>query len=71
VSRKDLPESEIRLREAIAVFLYGKGYTDEQLKAVGITGPGKWYRYPDSGTYQRVGNVITVRQDGKADVSFL
>lgn len=59
----ELPD--IRLREAIAVYLYGKGYTDTQLKGIAILGKGRWYRYPTTGTYIRIGNQITISMTGR------
>jgi hypothetical protein len=64
----DLPD--IRLREAIAVYLYGKEYTDEQLRSIAIMGNGVWYRYPDSGTYKRVGNQITISMSGQHGITY-
>lgn len=64
----DMPD--IRLREAIAVFLYGKDYTDDHLRSIAILGKGVWYRYPDKGTYARIGNQIIVRQPGRETVRF-
>jgi hypothetical protein len=63
-------QPDIRLREAIAVYLYGKGYTDTQLKGIAILGKGRWYRYPHSGTYIRIGNQITISMSGRKAETF-
>jgi hypothetical protein len=68
-SMADMPD--IRIREAIAVYLFGKGYTEENLKSVGITGQGRWYKYPVGGTWERIGNMITVKQEGKRAKNFI
>jgi hypothetical protein len=67
---KYMPQSDIRLREAIAVYLYGKAYTTEQLKGVGILGSGRWIVFPKTGDYRRIGNIIQVRQDGEGWMAF-
>lgn len=59
----DLPD--IRLREAIAVYLFGTKYTDEQLRSIAIMGDGTWYKYPVHGTYKRVGNHTTIWMPGQ------
>lgn len=61
---------DIRLREAIAAYLYGSAFTEDQLKSIAIMGKGVWYRYPDTGTYIRVGNQITVSMPGQQEVTF-
>jgi len=54
---------DIRVREAVAVFLYGPGYSDAQLRGVGITKPGRWYCYPFHGTYKIYRGGIHVERD--------
>jgi hypothetical protein len=65
----DMPD--IRLREAVAVYIWGKGYTEENLKAVAITKEGRWYKYPVGGTWERTGNMITIKQEGKRAKNFI
>jgi hypothetical protein len=62
--------NDIRLREAIAVYLYGKGYTTEQLKGVGILPGRRWIVYPKTGDYRNIGDMIQVRQDGEGWMAF-
>jgi hypothetical protein len=59
----DMPD--IRLREAIAAFLYGPKYTAENIRGIAILGKGRWYCYPTKGTYTRIGNFIKVNKDGE------
>ena len=48
------------IREAVAVFLYGLGFTSENYKSIAIYMDGRWYRYPDSGTWEQKGKKIIV-----------
>jgi hypothetical protein len=49
-SASSLPD--IKVREAVAVFLYGPGYTNEQLRTIAVWKDGRWYKYPFRGTYK-------------------
>lgn len=64
----DMPD--IRLREAVAVYLYGAKFTDAQLKSIAIFSDGRWYRYPDHGQWRRVGNQIKVSRVGQVPIIY-
>jgi hypothetical protein len=61
---------DIRLREAVAVYLFGKKFTEDQLKSIGIFRDGRWYKYPVHGEWRRVGNTITISRAGKTSVTY-
>jgi hypothetical protein len=61
---------DLRLREAVAVYLYGKKYTDDDLRSVAIFRDGRWYKYPIHGTWKRVGNTITVSRAGQKSITY-
>jgi hypothetical protein len=53
-------DNVIRIREAVAVFLYGHGYTSENYKSIAIYMDGRWYRYPDHGYWRVDGKKIHI-----------
>ena len=60
-SASSLPD--IRVREAVAVHLYGAGYSDTQLRGVAILSQGHWYCYPFHGIYKVYRGGIHVERD--------
>lgn len=40
------------VREAVAIFLYGMNFTQEQLKAIAVFDSGRWYKYKQWGTFR-------------------
>jgi hypothetical protein len=54
---------DLHLREAVAVHLYGHGYTDDNLRAIAIFRDGRWYKYPVHGNYTQNGKKILVTRD--------
>jgi hypothetical protein len=53
------------IRNLVAKYLYGKFYSQENVKSIAILDEGNWYRYPDKGTYARLGNKIVIAMPGK------
>jgi hypothetical protein len=58
---REMPD--IRLREAVAVYLYGLDYTDDKLRGIGILPRGRWYCWPNKGSYTQDGKKILVTMD--------
>jgi hypothetical protein len=54
---------DIRLREAVAVHLYGLDYTDDNLRGIAIFPGGRWYCHPNRGSYTQDGKKILVTRD--------
>jgi hypothetical protein len=50
------------IREVVADYLFGADFTQEQLKSIAIFADGRWYKYPQWGTYRiNMFNRIIVR----------
>jgi len=52
-----------RIREAVAAFLYGNGYTTANVKSIAIFDNGRWYKYPEHGDWRLEGRKVFITRD--------